>query len=161
MTLTQLPLTAVRVSFVSIAQCDALSRHFLHRSRFLRRRDALASCSIQPSLLNDPPTNAGSSGAILRGRAFLWSTDKVLLESTFALCKAYKERESGRLAQEFDRGPSRTIWGIRPAGGPDLPLLQRMIQGSRRTRRKPVVLLPGLICNERAHDNDDCDPVCS
>jgi len=23
--------------------------------------------------------------------------------------------------------------------------------------RKPVVLLPGLICNERAHDADDCD----
>ena len=27
--------------------------------------------------------------------------------------------------------------------------------------RKPVVLLPGLICNERAHDTDDCDLVCN
>jgi hypothetical protein len=24
-----------------------------------------------------------------------------------------------------------------------------------------VVLLPGLICNEHAHDADDCDPVCN
>ncbi len=27
--------------------------------------------------------------------------------------------------------------------------------------RKPVVLLPGLICNERGHDADVCDPVCN
>ena len=27
--------------------------------------------------------------------------------------------------------------------------------------RKPVVLLTGLICNERAHDADVCDPVCN
>jgi len=26
---------------------------------------------------------------------------------------------------------------------------------------KPVVLLTGLICNERAHDADVCDPVCN
>jgi hypothetical protein len=27
--------------------------------------------------------------------------------------------------------------------------------------RKPVVLLPGLICNERGYDADDCDPACN
>ena len=27
--------------------------------------------------------------------------------------------------------------------------------------RKPVVLLPGLICNERGYDADVCDPACN
>ena len=36
-----------------------------------------------------------------------------------------------------------------------------MIEGCRHMGRKPVVLLPGLICNERAHDADICDPVCN
>jgi hypothetical protein len=29
------------------------------------------------------------------------------------------------------------------------------------SRHKTVVLLPGLICNERGHDADVCDPGCN
>jgi hypothetical protein len=44
---------------------------------------------------------------------------------------------------------------------PETPALQSMIEGCQHMGRKPVVLLPGLICNERGHDADVCDPVCN
>src|SRR5271157_285043 len=54
---------------------------------------------------------------------------------------------------------------------PETPALQSMIEGCHHMGRKPVVLLPGLICNERepepktqlqsicARLSDDCDPA--